>query len=148
MEHVEQAGQVETAIEEENGTERAHERYGWMILSASALLGIVAAIVTTIPPLYVFSSSLYQDVYPLMGALGTALVGFNVLALIVAVVPYRRYERWAWFALWLLPAQWVSQFVLLPQVSYLILAVLTAVGLVLPFRRFFSGSRKESTPVR
>ena len=118
--------------------ERAYEKYGWMILSASALLGIVAAVVTTFPPLYVFSSSLYEGVYPMMGALGTALVGFNVLALIVAVVPYRRYERWAWFTLWLLPIEWVSQFVFLPQVSYLVLAVLTGAGLVLPYRGFFS----------
>jgi hypothetical protein len=138
MEHVEQAEQVETAIEEENGTERAYERYGWMILSTSAVLGIVAALVTTFPPLYVFSSPLYEGVYPMMGALGTALVGFNVLALVMAVVPYRRYERWAWFALWLLPLQWVSQFVFLPEVTYLALAALTAAGLVLPYRGFFS----------
>ena len=49
--------------------------------------------------------------------LGTALVGFNVLALVMALVPYRRYERWAWFALWLLPLQWVSEFVFLPEVT-------------------------------
>ena len=64
--------------------ERAYERYGWMILSASAVLGIVAAVVTTLPPLYVFSSPLYEGVYPIMGALGTALVGFNVLALVMS----------------------------------------------------------------
>jgi len=50
-------------------SERAYERYGWMILSASALLGIVAAVVTTFPPLYVFTSSLYEGVYPILGAL-------------------------------------------------------------------------------
>ena len=119
-----------------------------MILSASAILGLVAAVVTTFPPLYVFSSSLYEGVYPMMGALGTALVGFNVLALVVAVLPYRRHERWAWFALWLLPVEWISQFVFLPQVSYLVLAVLTAAGLVLPYRRFFFRSEEGSSRVR
>jgi uncharacterized membrane protein YozB (DUF420 family) len=138
MERVEQAGQVETAIEEEIRTERSYERYGWMILSASAVLGVVAAVVTMIPPLYVFSSPFYEGVYPMMGALGTALVGFNVLALVMALIPYRRYERWAWFTLWLLPLEWVSQFVFLPEVTYLVLAVLTAAGLVLPYRGFFS----------
>ena len=145
---MERVDNAETAIGGESGAARAYERYGWMILSASALLGIVAAVVTTFPPLYVFSSSLYEGVYPMMGALGTALVGFNVLALIVAVVPYRRHERWAWFTLWLLPLEWIAQFVFLPQLSYLILAVLTAVGLVLPFLRFFFGSREESSRVR
>jgi hypothetical protein len=124
-------------------SERAYESYGWKILSVSAVLGMIAAVVTTFPPLYVFSSSLYEGVYPIMGALGTALVGFNLLALVVATVPYRRYERWSWFTLWILPLGWVSQFVFLTDVSYLLLAFLTTVGLVLPFRRFFSRAEKE-----
>jgi hypothetical protein len=118
--------------------ERAYEKYGWVILSASAVLGIVAALVTTFPPLYVFSSSLYEGVYPIMGALGTALVGFNILALLISLIPYRRGERWAWLTLWMLPLGWVSQFVFLADVSYLVLAFLTTVGLALPYRRFFS----------
>jgi uncharacterized membrane protein YozB (DUF420 family) len=123
--------------------ERAYEKYGWIILSASAVLGIVAAVVTTFPPLYVFSSSLYEDAYPIMGALGTVLVGFNILALVMSLIPYRRGERWAWFTLWMLPLGWVSQFVFLPDASYLLLAFLTTVGLVLPYRRFFSRAEKE-----
>src|SRR5215211_6899774 len=114
--------------------ERAFEKYGWMILSASAVLGIVAAVVTTLPPLYVFSSSLYEGAYPIIGALGTALVGLNLLALLMSLIPYRRGERWAWFTLWMLPVGWVSQFVFLTDVSYLLLALFTAVGLVLPYR--------------
>ena len=135
---MEQGEEMETTVKTDIVAERAYERYGWMILSASAVLGIVAAVVTTFPPLYVFSSPLYEGIYPMMGALGTALVGFNVLALVMVLVPYRRYERWAWFTLWLLPLEWVSQFVFLPEVTYLVLAVLTAVGLVLPYRGFFS----------
>src|SRR5215208_3818221 len=123
--------------------QRAYEKYGWMILSASAVLGIVAAVVTTLPPLYVFSSSLYEGAYPIMGALGTALVGFNLLALVMSLIPYRRGERWAWFTLWMLPLGWVSQFVFLTDVSYLVLALFTTVGLVLPYRRFFSRAEKE-----
>jgi hypothetical protein len=123
--------------------DRAYEKYGWMILSASAVLGIVAAVVTTFPPLYVFSSSLYEGAYPIMGALGTALVGLNILALVMSVIPYRRGERWSWFTLWMLPLGWVSQFVFLPDVSYLLLAFLTTVGLVLPYRKFFTRAEKE-----
>jgi hypothetical protein len=101
-------------------------------------------VVTTFPPLYVFSSSLYEGVYPMLGALGTALVGFNILALVMSLIPYRRGERWAWFTLWILPLGWVSQFVFLLDVSYLLLAVFTTVGLVLPYRRFFSGWEEGS----
>src|SRR5829696_1215685 len=123
--------------------ERAYEKYGWMILSASAVLGIVAALVTTFPPLYVFSSTLYEGVYPMLGALGTALVGFNILALVMSLIPFKGGERWSWFALWMLPLGWVSQFVFLPDVTYLVLAFLTTAGLVLSYRRFFSRAEKE-----
>ncbi len=121
------------------GSERAYERYGWVILSVSALLGIFAAVLTTVPPLYVFSSPAFEGAYSIMGALGTALVGFNVFALVMTLVPYRRDERWAWYTLWMLPLLWVSQFVFSPDLTYLLLAALTTVGLVLPFRRFFPG---------
>src|SRR5215207_6135640 len=94
MEQVEQ--QVEGAIDKDTRAERAYEKYGWMILSASAILGIFAAVLNTVPPLYVFSSPTFEGAYPIMGALGTALVGFNVLALVMTLVPYKRGERWAW----------------------------------------------------
>jgi hypothetical protein len=29
--------------------------------------------------------------------------GFGLLAAVVSVIPYRRGERWAWYALWLFP---------------------------------------------
>ena len=119
--------------------ERAHERYGWMILSASALLGILAALVTTLPPISWFWDPLYTSAYSIMGALGAALVGFNVFALVLTAIPFRREERWAWFALWMLPLMWASQFVLSADVAYLVLAMLTTAGLLLPFRRFFPG---------
>ena len=86
-------------------------------------------------------------VYPVVGALGTALVGFNVLALVVILVPFKRHERWAWYALWMLPLQWILQFVFFPDLAYLTLAMLITVGLLLPYRRFFS-SMEEPTRVK
>lgn len=108
-----------------------------MILSANAILGIFAAVLMTSPSLSIFLSLHFQSIYPIMGALGTALVGFNVFALVMVLIPYRRYERWAWYTLWMLPLQWLLQFVFSPDLAYLMLAVLTAVGLILPYRRFF-----------
>jgi hypothetical protein len=106
-------------------------------------LGIVVAVITTLPPLYVFSSSLYEGVYPMLGALGTALVSLNILVLVMSLIPYRRGERWAWFTLWMLPLGWVPQFVFLPDVSYLLLALFTTGGLVLPYRTFYFGREEE-----
>ena len=129
-----------------DGGRRNYERYGWVILSASAILGIFAAVLTAIPPMYVFSSPFFENMYPIMGALGIASVGFNIFALVMALIPYRRYERWAWYALWLLPLMWLSQFVLAPDLYYyLVLAIITTVGLILPYRRFFSGPKDESS---
>ena len=124
-------------------TESRIERYSWMALSASALLGVLSALITTMPPISWFWNPVYESAYSIMGAWGVTWVGFNVLALIVTLIPYRRHERWAWFTLWILPLGWVSQFVLLPDVSYLMLAFLTTVGLILPYRRFFSRAEKE-----
>jgi len=119
------------------GIERDYQEYGWMILSANAILGIFAALIAGLPSLYMLSDPMYRESYPVMGALGTALVGFNVLALVVVLIPFKRHERWAWYALWMLPLQWLVQFVFFPDLAYLTLALLTTVGLVLPYRRFF-----------
>jgi len=116
---------------------RDYRDYGWMILSANAILGSLAALITGLPSLSMHLSSSSSGVYPIVGALGTALVGFNVLALILILIPFKRHERWAWYALWMLPLQWLSQFAFFPDLAYLTLALLTTVGLILPYGRFF-----------
>ena len=138
---MEQAEQVGVAVD---GTGRASERYGWVTLSASVLLGIFAAVITAIPPEYVLSSPFFQSAYPIMGALSIASVGFNIFAVVMVLVPYRRHERWAWYTLWLLPLMWISHFLLAPdRLYYLVLAIITTIGLILPYRRFFSGPEDE-----
>src|SRR5215217_1788281 len=119
------------------GSRRDYQDYGWMILSANAILGIFAALITGLPSLYMLSDPAYREAYQVVGALGTALVGFNVLALVVILIPFKRHEGWAWYTLWILPLQWLVQFVFLPDLAYLMLALLTAVGLLLPYPRFF-----------
>jgi hypothetical protein len=115
-----------------------------MILSASAILGIFTALMTTLPPISWFWNPLFESAYSIMGAWGTTWVAFNILALVMTLIPYRRYERWAWYTLWMLPLLWLSQFVFSPDLSYLVLAALTTIGLLLPYRRFFSGSEEGS----
>ena len=126
-----------------SGSERDYREYGWMILSANALLGIFAALIIGLPSLSVYLG-LSLRVYPTLAALGTALAGFNVLALVVILVPFKRHERWAWFALWMLPLQWLWQFVFFPDLAYLMLAVLTTAGLILPYRRFFASTEEPA----
>jgi hypothetical protein len=146
---MEQAERVDIAVNEELRVERAYEKYGWMILAVSAIFGIVAAAVTTLPPLSWFTDPVIILAYSLMGALGTTWVGFNVFALILALIPFRRNERWAWYTLWMMPLLWLLLFGLAPDLPYyLVLAVITTFGLVLPYRRFFSGPEDDAPRVR
>ncbi len=133
-----------------NGRMEAYGKYGWMILFASAALGIFGGVALMFPSDLTAQSA--RDLW-LTRAWGITWVGFNIFALAVIVGPYRRGERWAWYTLWLLPLLLLSYFVLLPEFPiYLILTVLTALGLILSYRTFFySGSeeqpsRVESTP--
>jgi hypothetical protein len=69
------------------------------------------------------------------------LVGFNIFALVLTLIPFRGGERWAWYTLWKLTLLWLSLFALAPDLPlYLAFAVSTAAGLLLPYRRFLSGS--------
>jgi hypothetical protein len=60
---MERAEQVDVATDR---SERAYEKYGWVILLASGLLGIFAAMYTTLPPRYVFSSLIFEGAYPII----------------------------------------------------------------------------------
>ncbi len=62
---------------------------------------------------------------------------------------FRKGERWAWWALWLLPLLWLSYFLVNPDtVHNLVIAIITTLGLVLPYRRFFSASAEQPSHVR
>jgi len=141
---MEQAERIDVVVNEEVRVERAYEKYGWLILAVSAVFGIVAAVMTTLPPLSWFTDPVIIMTYSLLGALGVTWVGFDLFALILTLIPFRRGERWAWFTLWMLPLLWLFQFVLAPDLSYyLVLAIISTVGLILPYRRFFSRTEKE-----
>lgn len=130
-------------------SESAYERYGWMILTTSIVLSCISALVTTLPPISWFFDPIYESAYPIMGAWGVTWMGFNLYALLMTLIPFRRGERWAWYALWLLPLLLLSQFVLAPDLIFnALLAIIAAVGLVLPYRRFFPGSEKETPRVK
>ena len=71
-----------------------------------------------------------------------AQLGLAILGMSIAALSYRRGERWAWYALWYLPAAWLaysgSQAVLgnsvvLPSV----LVIISLLGLLLHVRRFW-----------
>ena len=126
-------------------SERIHEKYAWVILVADVALGLLSAITTTLPPLSWFTDPLYSTGYSVMGAWGISWVGFEILALVLILVPFRRGERWAWRTLWLLPVLWLCLFVLSPDlIGLLVLALVSVTGLLLSRRRFFPKSQQGS----
>jgi hypothetical protein len=74
--------------------------------------------------------------------LGITLTAFAILCTIVTLIPYRRGERWAWFALWLIPLVHggIALTMLTDQYEagyvYLGLFVISLIGILIPIRRF------------
>ena len=131
------------------GSERAYEVYAWVILAVDVAMGIVSAITTTLPPLSWFTDPLFSSGYSVMGAWGISWVGFEILALVIILVPFRRGERWAWWTLWLLPGLWLCLFVLSPDlVGLLVLTLISVTGLLLSRRRFFPKPEQDAPRVK
>jgi hypothetical protein len=73
---------------------------------------------------------------------GPAFLALGILVVTVASIPFRRGRRWAWFALWAVPAfmlglllhERAGGFVAMPA----ILLVMALAGLLLPARTFFA----------
>lgn len=111
-------------------------RLGWISLVLVGV-GILAfgLITATVPT---------SDDPALMRADGVASIGLGLFGIMIASVPYRRRERWAWYTLWFYPAFWAVHLVgRLPpgkdhihQVAFIVLSL---VGLLVPVRWFFSG---------
>lgn len=73
---------------------------------------------------------------------GLAFLALGILVVTMASIPFRRGERWAWFALWVVPVFMLGlllherkgDFVAMPA----ILLVLSLAALLLPSRTFFA----------
>ncbi|MGW4528833.1 hypothetical protein [Amycolatopsis sp. NPDC004378] len=120
--------------------ERVELRVGWISLAAVSLgiagFGIVVAIV---PP---------ADDALLYRADGLASIGVGLFGGLLALVPYRRRERWAWIALWFYPLFWLAHLLggLPPgkdHVHQIAFIALSLVGLMLPSRQFLRGTSAQ-----
>src|SRR5215213_9057147 len=115
---------------------------GWISLaiigSAILIFGLIVAVVpTSLDP-------------PYMRAIGVASIGMGLFGLLIALIAYRRRERWAWFALWYYPLFWTAHLVgdLPPgkdHVHQVVFIILSLAGLLLPVREFF-GRREAREP--
>lgn len=115
--------------------ESVYLRIGWICLLVVGVgilaFGLVAAVVPE------------SGDELLLRADGVASIGLGLFGVLIAVIPFRRRERWAWFALWFYPVFWVVHLVgRLPpgkdHVHQVVFIVLSLAGLLLPVRQFFA----------
>jgi hypothetical protein len=82
-------------------------------------------------------------------AYGLASAGLGLFGGLIVLGPYRRIERWAWWALWFYPVFWsVHLFGNLPpgtdHIHQVVFIALSLIGLVLPIPVFFPGRPSTS----
>lgn len=146
--------------------EKVYQKYAWILLS---LVGILLAL--NILAVAVFISgpdqfetdtgvawSEFAAAYPSVATAykleqRLAYMGFvslSLFALVITLVGFRQGHRWAWYAMWLLPATLALTAVLLalsdqPGIGafYGIFVIVTIIGLLLPYRKFFPKERSN-----
>ncbi|MGN6125094.1 MAG: hypothetical protein ACTHON_00875 [Humibacter sp.] len=83
----------------------------------------------------------------LYAADGLASIGLGLFGGLLTLIPYRRRETWAWWALWFYPAFWTAHLVFgLPpgtdHVHQYLFIALSLIGLLLPVTAFFGSAGK------
>ena len=140
--------------------ERAYEKYAWVIFFVFGFATFISAPIVLLgrppdPPSAQSTTGLTLDeiaartpgILGYIGGITTQLGNFmlatGVLTMGIALVPYRRGERWAWYVSWVLPVLLVVQLAnslstgaRLWQVDFVGLLVILA-GLFMPYRKFF-----------
>ena len=104
----------------------ARFKFGWIILLISA------ALMTLMHLSLIF---ILDD-----PTLFTGFAVFNLYAFVVILIPFRRGEKWAWYATWLLPIGLALPAFNDPNIAvyYFAVAAVCALGLLLTMQEFFS----------
>ena len=82
-------------------------------------------------------------------ALFLGWTAFNLYAFLVAAIPFRRLEKWAWYATWILPVGLAAVAFMDPNIAfyYYPIAAACVLGLLLTMRGFFEIQRQVSHQV-
>jgi hypothetical protein len=119
-------------------------KISWIALLASGV-GILGfgIIVTTYPQV----AGPAED--GLLRAIGVATTGMGIFGVMIALMAYRRKEKWAWFTLWYYPIFWIIHLAggLPPgndHIHQIVFIVISLLGLLLPVRQFLSRNMVKS----
>jgi hypothetical protein len=144
--------------------EKIYEKYAWIIFFVIGAMTLVTAVfhalgINTDPALVESisgksidalksSDPMFFNLYNFyFSSGGLSDIGFAFLLIVISATAYRRGQKWAWYAFWFVPAFFSgfaalsltlplesSSSMLPPLVVFIILSL---VGLLLPFRKFF-----------
>jgi hypothetical protein len=109
-------------------------RAGWICQAVVSAAILAFGIVVVLLPMEGYGLLLRAD--------GLAVIGVGLFGGLIAIIPFRRRERWAWWALWFYPVFWTAHLVggLPPGEDHLhqvVFITLSLVGLLLPVRPYF-----------
>ena len=147
---------------------KAYQKHAWIVLLAIGILLALSGLFATfagvderefedstglayseLSPAYPGVADYIERLIRLLGSSALALALFGV---VVTWTGYRGGQRWAWFAMWILPAvsaAWAAIFFIAGSglgYYYGGLTIVALVGLVLPIRRFFPKSDEAANP--
>lgn len=138
-------GRSEVTVSREQSvrTPRSYEKHAWILLFVDGFVFLLAdlwqLIQGPLDPTPAFSASTLLFRAHLFYAIGIAVV-----VMTLAAIPFRRWERWAWGLIWVAPVVWLIEAVLNLQADGILWPILLVavgvalLGLLLPYRMFFS----------
>ncbi len=118
------------------------------MMKTESMLFKITWILLAIIGIAIFLFGLIVTVWPgaenplFLRAIGVASMGMGLFGVMITVIPYRRYERWAWFTLWYYPIFWSAHlFGNLPpgqdHIHRIVFIIFSLVSLLLSMRAFF-----------
>ena len=150
---------------------KIYEKYAWIVLLSVGLLWLVVGIVAVYSPEGIFeadaqavtnlpwtdlkasSPEASNFIIFVYGQMGLLKISWSLFILAITLTGFRRGEKWAWYMMLLAPILLVSDAVFsvffigdINQVlSFIPITTITMIGLLLPYRVFFS---KKTTDVQ
>ena len=144
--------------------EKIYEKYAWIVFFVIGALTMVAAVphalgLNTDPTLVESiagksidelrsSNPMFFNLYNFyFSGGGLSDLGFAFLLMVTSMTAYRRGDKWAWYAFWFVPSFFLgfaalslnldasSSLLMLP--SLMVFVILSLLGLLLPYRKFF-----------
>ena len=134
--------------------EKPYEKYAWILLFITGIHGLVLTFGSTTTSsladtfalknftgltwdeLVAKGSGIASFAKYLERDFGVMILGWSILLMGIAYVPYRRGERWAWYLLWIVPIFHLGA-IAIGDAKFLVATILALLGLILPIRKFF-----------